>query len=273
MVLDAIQRWDADMTAERLFAWHRMLFPDGRNNVGPVQVGQWRTSPMKVVSGPIGRERVHFEAPAAERVPAEMNTFLSWFAKPANIDPVVRAGMAHFWFETIHPFDDGNGRMGRAIMDMALTQADGSQQRYYSVSRAILAQRRGYYEVLEHCQRGDLDITPWLVWFLEILEQSLSDAEVQVERARRRQTVLTRNLGLNLRQIKAIERMIEGFEGKMRTAKYAALTNCSDDTALRDLTDLVDRGVLTRLGAGRGSHYVLADAYFDGVVGLPSRTE
>lgn len=265
MMLDATQHYDTPLTAERLFGWHSALFPTGRSGMGKITVGGWRTAesgPMQVVSGPIGRERVHFEAPAAERLNGEMTRFLHRFESDAPLDPVLKAGVAHFWFVTVHPFDDGNGRIGRAIADMALARADRSRERFYSMSSQIEAERKEYYRQLETAQRDGLDITAWLAWFLACLERALVAAEASTEavlfKARLWERVYRGQV--NDRQRLVINRVLNGFEGFLTTSKYAKLAKCSNDTALRDITELVERGVLVRNpGKGRSTSYRLTD--------------
>lgn len=263
MMLDATQRYDQSLTSGRLFGWHAALFPTGRTGMGRIAVGAWRTAesgPMQVVSGPIGRERVHFEAPAAERLDDEMKRFLDWFDNETALDPVLKAGVAHFWFVTVHPFEDGNGRIGRAIADMALARADGSRDRFYSMSSQIEAERKEYYRQLETTQRGGLDITGWLAWFLACLERALVAAEASTETVLFKARLWERvNQGqVNERQRLVINRMLNGFEGFLTTSKYAKLAKCSNDTALRDITELAERGVLVRNAAkGRSTSYRL----------------
>ena len=217
---------------------------------------------MRVVSGPIGRERVHFEAPAAERLDEEMARFLDWFETDSSLDPVLKAGVAHFWFVTVHPFEDGNGRIGRAIADMALARADRSRERFYSMSSQIEAERKEYYRQLETAQRGGLDITAWLAWFLACMERALVAAEASTEAVLFKARLWDRvNRGqVNERQRLVINRMLSGFEGFLTTSKYAKLAKCSNDTALRDITELAGRGVLVRNpGKGRSTSYRLTD--------------
>jgi Fic family protein len=263
MMLDATQKYDQPLTAERLFAWHAALFPTGRSGMSRITVGAWRaaaSNPMQVVSGPIGRERIHYEAPTAERLDAEMARFLDWF-EPATPDPVVKAGIAHLWFVTIHPFDDGNGRIARAIADLALARAEGTAQRFYSMSAQIRTERKAYYDMLETTQKGDTDITPWLLWFLGCLDRAFDGAETifakVMQKARFWESIAGQTL--NARQRKVINRLLDGFEGKLTNAKWSALTKASSDTALRDINDLVQRGILVRDQAGgRSTSYSLA---------------
>lgn len=264
MMLDATQRYDTALTTERLFGWHAAMFPSGRSGMHPIAVGAWRddrTASMQVVSGPVGRERVHFEAPAAARLDDEMRQFIEWF----NVDttePVLKAALAHLWFVTIHPFDDGNGRIARAIADMALARSEGSRQRFYSMSAQIRVERADYYRILEHTQRGGLDVTPWVDWFLACLTRAIEGAQGTltdvVGKARAWERL--RDVPLNDRQRFVINKLLDGFEGKLTTSKWATLTKASHDTALRDIQPLVERGVLVRNSAGgRSTSYSLAD--------------
>jgi len=265
MMLDATRNYAAPLTRDRLFGWHAALFPTGRSGMRRIAAGAWRTGekgPMQVVSGPIGRERVHFEAPEARRIDVEMRRLLKWFNSPSPIDPVLVAGVAHFRFVTIHPFEDGNGRIARAITDMALARADGTSERFYSMSTRIEAERKRYYEELETAQRGDLDITRWLAWFLGCLERAVDDAHATVSaalsKARFWQHVNRR--GVNDRQRTVLNRILNGFKGFLTTSKYAKLAGCSTDTALRDIRELLERGILVRNpGGGRSTSYRLAD--------------
>jgi len=265
VLLDATQRFDAPLTSERLFGWHAALFPTGFSGMRRIEVGQWRTDrdgPMQVVSGREGRERVHFEAPAAARVATEMTRFLDWFERRdttvggAHLDPVLRAAIAHLWFLTIHPFDDGNGRIGRAIADMALARGDGSPLRFYSLSAAIEAHKDEYWNEIERAQRASLDITRWLLWFIECLDRALARAEETTAVVRARAAIWAlaeRERPLHARQRLVLARLLgeQGeFEGFLNSSKYAKLAKCSTDTALRDITDLLARGVLVRNSAG-----------------------
>jgi Fic family protein len=264
MMLDATRGFASALTRERLFGWHACLFPSGRSGMRKIGVGRWRTqesAPMQVVSGPIGKERIHFEAPSAERLQGEMDAFLEWF-RGLGEEPVIRAGMAHFWFVTIHPFEDGNGRIARAIAEMALAQADGFPERYYNMSSRIESERRDYYTVLERCQKGGLDITDWLEWFLGCLGRALDDAEKNIASALRRAGFRDRlrHHELNARQSKVIDLLIEGFSGKLTSSKYAKIAKCSADTALRDIKQLLDSGLLEKDAAGgRSTAYLLKE--------------
>ena len=265
LMLDATRNYAEPLTEERLFGWHAALFPTGRSGMRRITVGVWRPAevgPMQVVSGRLGREKVHFEAPEAARLPAEMERFLSWFNTEPRTDPVIHAALAHFRFVTIHPFEDGNGRIARAIADMALARADGTEQRFYSMSAQIEAERKDYYAVLERSQKGDLDLTDWLSWFLACLRRSLHRSEqtlaVVLRKARVWQGV--GSSGVNDRQRKVLNRLLDGFEGRLTSSKYAKLAKCSSDTALRDIRDLLNRGVLLRNpGGGRSVSYRIAE--------------
>jgi Fic family protein len=264
MMLDATQKFSEPLTAKRLFDWHAALFPGGRSGMNKITVGAWRPAEigaMQIVSGPIGKERVHFEAPAAERVDLEMKRFFDWFGRADNLDPVLKAGVAHFWFVTIHPLEDGNGRVGRAIMDMALARAEGVSERFYSMSAQIESERNDYYLRLEHGQRGDGDITDWLHWFLECLGRAIAGADGSLSSVLRKAKIWERinEAPVNDRQRNVINRLLDGFEGKLTTSKYAKLAKCSSDTALRDIHALLERGVLIQEeGGGRSTSYRLA---------------
>jgi Fic family protein len=262
MMLDATQNYAQPLTAERLFSWHAALFPTGRSGMSRITVGAWRTAeagPMQVVSGPIGRERVHYQAPASERLDADMSRFLDWFETAAP-DPVLKAGIAHLWFVTIHPFDDGNGRIARAIADLALARAEGTAQRFYSMSAQIRIERKAYYDMLGSTQKGDLDITPWLLWFIGCLDRAFDGAETILASVMRKARFWESVAGqpLNERQRKVINRLLDGFEGKLTNAKWATITKVSSDTALRDINDLLRRGILEKEPAGgRSTSYSL----------------
>ncbi len=265
MMLDATRGFEEPLTQERLFAWHAALFPTGRSGMTTIRVGAWRTAesgPMQVVSGAIGSETVHFEAPEAGRLSREMDLFLEWFNAPARIDPVLKAGLTHLWFVTIHPFDDGNGRIARAIADMALARADGTRDRFYSMSTQIERERKVYYRNLELTQRGTLDITPWHSWFLDCLGRAIHSAAHELKSVLHKSRFWQRASAhsLNARQGAVITRMLSGFDGFMSTSKYAKLAKCSTDTALRDLQDLVRHRILVQnLSGGRSTSYRLAD--------------
>ncbi len=265
MMLDATQNFDRPLTTERLFNWHAALFPTGRSGMNRITVGAWRTAeagPMQVVSGPVGREKVHFEAPAAERLETEMASFLKWFNVPTEIDPVLKAAVAHLWFVTLHPFEDGNGRIARAIADMALSQSDGTKERFYSMSTGIEAERKEYYLQLETAQGGDLDITQWLTWFLECLDRTIESSEKALSTVLHKAKLWQRiNLNpVNERQQRVINRMLDNFQGHLTTSKYAKLAKCSNDTALRDIRELLERNIIAKNpGGGRSTSYRLAE--------------
>ena len=263
MMLDAAGRYAEPLTKERLFSWHASLFPGGRSGATRIRTGAWRddaAGPMEVVSGPIGRERVHFRAPAASRLDAEMNAFLEWFNEGPEMDPVAKAALAHLWFVTVHPFDDGNGRIARAIADLALARSEGSSQRFYSMSAQIRQERGEYYDVLERTQQGTLDVTLWMEWFLGCLDRAIDGAQTMLGAvlAKARFWESVRDISLNDRQRLVLTRMLDGFEGKLTTSKYAKLAKCSQDTALRDISALAEYGVLARSEeGGRSTSYGL----------------
>lgn len=265
MMLDATQHYAAPVTTERLFGWHASLFPTGRSGMRRITVGAWRpveAGAMQVVSGPIGRESVHFEAPEAGRLEAEMTAFLKWLNTDGNVDPVLKAGIAHFHFVTIHPFEDGNGRIGRAIADLELARADGTSERFYSMSAQIEAERKEYYLQLERGQRGSLDITNWLEWFLQCLGRAIEGEEQTLSGVLHKAKLWDQinHEPVNERQRKILNRLIDGFEGKLTTSKYGKIAKCSEDTALRDIQSLIKRGILTQNeGGGRSTSYSLAD--------------
>lgn len=264
MMLDATQNYALPLTRERLFGWHAALFPTGRSGLRKITVGAWRPAEvgaMQVVSGPIGRERVHFEAPPAEKLDQEMRAFLEWFEAGNGFDPVIKAGVAHFWFVTIHPFEDGNGRIGRAIADLELARADGTAERFYSLSAQIETERKEYYLQLERGQRGGLDVTLWLEWFLGCLGRAITKADETLSGVLQKARVWEKvnQQTVNERQRKVINRLLEGFEGKLTSSKYAKIAKCSEDTALRDIRALVESGVLIKNEAGgRSTSYALA---------------
>lgn len=264
MNLDATERAGTALTVERLKAWQAALFPTGRSGLSAVRVGEWRddrAGPMQVVSGPHGRQTVHYQAPPAERLDVEVAHFLDWFERPSQEPPLVRAGLAHLWFVTLHPFEDGNGRVSRAIGDMALSRHDGMRYRYYSVSAQMQAERNDYYDQLERSQRGDLDVTTWLAWFLGCLARAVHRSATELERVLHKALFWQRVAAVPLteRQVKALNKVIDEFEQPITNRKWAALTRVSSDTALRDLKALVAAGVLEpAAGAGRSAAYWLA---------------
>ena len=265
MMLDATRHYDLPLTTQRLFNWHASLFPTGRSGMKRIKVGAWRddaSGPMQVVSGPIGHERVHFEAPPAAQLDREIQAFLDWFNAPAESDEVLKAGLAHLWFVTIHPFDDGNGRIARAIADMALARSERSPQRFYSMSSQIRQERAGYYDILEQTQKGTSDVSAWMDWFVACLGRAIEGARTTLT------AVLTRarfwehiaGLPLNDRQHLVLNRLLDDFEARLTSSKWAKLAKCSQDTALRDITDLVEHGLLVRNPeGGRSTSYDLAN--------------
>ena len=264
IMLDATQNFGKRLTAERLFGWHAALFPTGRSGIMRITAGGWRrdkAGPMRVVSGRPGKERVHFEAPAAARLAGEMKAFLGWFNGESGIDPVLKAGLAHLWFVTVHPFDDGNGRIARAIADMALARSEQSPQRFYSMSAQIREERSAYYAILEATQKGDLDVTRWLNWFLGCLDGAFDGAEAILASVLRKARFWRKHAAadLNERQRRMLNRLFDGFEGKLTSSKWAKIAKCSADTAQRDIADLVARGILAKDAAGgRSTSYSLA---------------
>lgn len=263
LMLDATGRYDAPLTDERLFHWHAALFPTGQSGLIPIQVGGWRHDsggPMRVVSGPMGRERVHFEAPEAGRVAGEMAAFVEWFETDDPGDLVLKASLVHLWFVTIHPFDDGNGRIARALSDMMLARSENASQRFYSMSAQIQKERQAYYAILEKTQKSDMDVTSWILWFLACLHRSIEGAQIILESVynKTRFWDSIREVAINNRQQLMINKLLDRFEGKLTTAKWAKITKCSHDTALRDIQSLVERGVLLKEEAGgRSTSYVL----------------
>lgn len=263
MMLDATQEFEAPLTADRLFGWHAALFPSGRSGMRKILVGAWRddaTGPMQVVSGPVGREKVHYEAPPAPLLPDEMGRFLTWVNEADRTDAVLRAALAHLWFVTIHPFDDGNGRIARAIADWQLARSEGTAQRFYSMSAQLNHERDDYYGILERTQRGTLDVTPWLEWFLGCLGRAFDGTGTTLEAVMRKARFWERAARLTIgpRQRLVLNRLLDGFTGKLTTRKWAVLARSSHDTALRDIRGLVDQGLLKKdEGGGRSTSYSL----------------
>ncbi len=261
MMLNATQKYDQPLDKERLFGWHGALFPTGRSGLHQIQVAAWRDAegdPMQVVSGAMGKERVHFEAPEARRLNNEMKKFLTWFNSAEEIDSILKAAIAHLWFVTIHPFDDGNGRIARAIADMQLSRSDQSKQRFYSMSAQILQERKAYYDHLEKTQCGTLDITSWLLWFLDCFDRTLTASTENVAGVLNKASFWEkhRTVRLNERQHKMLNELMDGFEGKLTSSKWAKITKCSPDTALRDIQNLIGLTLLEKeSGGGRSTSY------------------
>lgn len=266
MMLDATQNYTNELTDERLFGWHAALFPTGRSGMHKIVVGAWRDNtkddPMQVVSGPMGREMVHYEAPASEVLEKEIKRFCDWVNKEYSIDPVMKAAIAHLWFVTIHPFDDGNGRIARAIADMQLTRADGTPQRFYSMSAQIRKERTDYYNILEETQKGTLDITQWIEWFLSCLGRALASTDETLAVVLKKAKFWEKyaESSFNDRQVLLLNKLLNGLEGKLNSSKWAKMAKCSQDTALRDIQNLIDRKILMKEpSGGRSTSYVLAD--------------
>ncbi len=266
MMVDATQQYQQDLSEERLFGWHAALFPTGRSGMHKIVVGAWRDNtkddPMQVVSGPMGREMVHFEAPPSEVLDKEMKLFFDWFNKEYSIDPVMKAAIAHLWFVTIHPFDDGNGRIARAIADMQLARADGTAQRFYSMSAQIRKERKDYYNILEETQKGTLDITRWIEWFLGCLGRAFASTDETLAVVLKKAKFWERHAesSFNDRQVLMLNKLLNGFDGKLNSSKWAKIAKCSQDTALRDIKNLMDRKILIKEpSGGRSTSYVLAD--------------
>lgn len=289
MLLDATQNFNEPLTQERLFGWHAGLFPTGMSGLFPVRLGAWRddrSGPMQVASGVIGREKIHFEAPPAVLLDNELNAFIDWFEGELVIDPVLKSGLAHLWFVTVHPFDDGNGRIARAIADLSLARSDRMAERFYSMSAQIRVERKAYYDILERTQKGAMDVTPWLQWYIACLGRAIGSAQRVhqsiLRKARFWDSVLVNSTKsansassvdysetgnstrsrepLNQRQSSVLNKLLDGFEGKLTSSKWAKLTKCSQDTAHRDIIDLVERGILKQDAAGgRSTSYSLVE--------------
>ena len=266
MMLDATQKYDLPLTKDRLFGWHSALFPTGWSSLYKITVANWRqdsTGPMQVISGPMGKEKIHFQAPSSEKVEEEMIKFLDWFENEKQLDLVLKASIAHLWFVTIHPFDDGNGRITRAITDMVLSRSDKSSRRFYSMSAQIRIERKQYYEILEKTQKGNSDITDWILWFLQCLINSIASTEVILSKTLYKAEFWKLNAAtiLNERQQKIINRLLDGFEGKLTSSKWAKINKCSQDTALRDIQDLIAKNILQKeASGGRSTNYELRNA-------------
>ncbi len=262
MMLDATQRFSDPLTEERLFGWHAALFPTGYSGPYKIEVGQYRTGEMQIVSGAIGKEKVHYEAVKPEFVKAEMDKFLEWFNTENGIDNVLKAAIAHFWFIIIHPFDDGNGRIARALTDQLLARAENSGERFYSMSSQILIERKRYYEILQKVQHSTNDITEWMLWFLECLKNAMLSTEETTKSILQKAEFWKRNENTNIneRQRLMLNKLFDGFEGKLKTSKWAKITKTSSDTALRDIKDLVEKGILKQTAeGGRSVSYELVE--------------
>lgn len=260
MMLDATQNPNKVLNDERLYGWHAALFPTGRSGINKIEVAQWRSGEMQVVSGGMGREIVHFQAPKPAVLEEEMDKFLKWIDKEENIDPILKAAIAHLWFITIHPFDNGNGRIARAITDLQLSKADGVNQRFYSMSMQINQQKKSYYQILEQTQRSDRDITPWILWFLTCLKSAIIASQDVMDKVIKKHQFWQKNgvLISNDRQRTILNKLLDNFEGNLTTSKWAKIAKTSQDTALRDITDLVNKGILVKANSGgRSTHYIL----------------
>lgn len=261
MMIDATQNWREELSEDRLFGWHSALFPTGRSGMYKITVGDWRkdtTGPMQVISGPMGKETIHFQAPRSELLVKEMSLFQNWINKLNNNDPVINAAIAHLWFVTIHPFEDGNGRIARAITDMMLCRSENKTQKFYSMSSQIKEQRKEYYEILESTQKGSLDITEWIVWFLECLRNAIISSNDIVKKIMTKHKFWNghKSTTFNSRQIKVVEMLFDDFFGNLTTSKWAKINKCSQDTALRDIQDLIEKGILGKSeSGGRSTKY------------------
>lgn len=262
MQLDATQNFAKPLTHDRLFGWHNVLFPTGMSGLYRIDVGKYRSGEMQVVSGAMGKEKVHYQAPAAERVPAEMERFIAWVNDSKDVDAMLKAAIAHLWFVSIHPFDDGNGRITRALTEMLLARSENCSKRFYSMSAAIKEMQKEYYEVLERTQHGDGDITEWLLWFLGCFEQALDSTEDILSAVMRKAEFWERyrDVTFNERQRKLLNMQFDGFFGKLTTSKWAKIAKCSSDTALNDINDLITKGILRKADAGgRSTNYVMVE--------------
>ena len=265
MMLDATQSFDKPLTIERLFGWHASLFPTGYSGMHKIIVGDWRSDangPLQVVSGPMGKEKVHYQAPPAPRLKVEITRFVAWANRKDGTDPVLRSALAHLWFVTIHPFDDGNGRIARAIADWALARSEESSQRFYSMSSQIRAERQAYYDILATTQQSDLDITDWMAWFLDCLGRAISGTGLTLAAVFRKTRFWEKSAGktINARQQLMLNKLLDGFEGKLTSTRWATITKCSQDTAQRDIQGLIDQGMLVKDAAGgRSTSYSLVE--------------
>ena len=263
LMLDASKKYDKELTKERLFSWHASLFPAGQSGMHKIITGNWRddsTGPMQVVSGALGKEKVHYQAPPANQLENEMRIFFDWFNLEQNVDPVLKAAIAHLWFVTLHPFEDGNGRISRALSDMLLARSDEQSYRFYSMSTQIRKERNSYYDILEKTQKGSLDITNWLEWFLNSLLHSIESSEILLEKVIYKHEFWLQNskISINDRQLQLLNMLMDDFEGVLNTTKWAKIGKCSQDTALRDIQDLIEKGILAKSEqGGRSTNYEL----------------
>lgn len=265
MLLDATQKYQKQLTKKRLWSWHASLFPMGRSGFTKINIGNWRKGPIQVISGRYDKEKIHFEGPSAQVVDQEMKHFLKWFNSENSLNPLIKASIAHLWFLTIHPFDDGNGRIGRAIVDLMLARAENSSQRFYSLSSQIQKERKNYYAILEETQKGNLDITKWISWFLHTLEQAIDATQATLSKVLYKGQVWEKlhTIPLNVRQRKMIDKLLQDFEGNLTTTKWAKMCKCSQDTAYRDILDLLDKKILApSLEKGRSTSYFLRTKNF-----------
>jgi Fic family protein len=264
MMLDATQRYNNQLNHDRIFGWHASLFPTGWSGIHKIDTGRYRDGEMQVVSGPMGKEKIHFQAPSPEVVNSEMDEFLKWLNQEPKIDGVLKAAVAHFWFIIIHPFDDGNGRIARAISDMLLARSENSPQRFYSLSNQILTEKKKYYEVLQKVQHSSGDITEWLDWFLNCLFTALENTEETLQRVLKKAEFWDKyeETMLNSRQRLILNKLFDGFDGKLKSSKWAKIAKCSADTALRDIKDLIEKGILKQEeSGGRSTNYEFAEEW------------
>jgi len=262
MMLDATQNYRQILDEERLFGWHAALFPTGRSGMYEINTASYRKKIMQIVSGPMGKEKIHYQAPSPDKVKEEMDVFLSWFNKDTKIDLVIKSAIAHFWFIIIHPFDDGNGRIARALSDLLLARSEESPQRFYSLSSQMLLERKNYYDILQKIQYKNGDITEWILWFLNCLFRALKSTEETIEKVLHKAEFWDKHKEtiLNSRQRVMINKLLDGFTGKLKSSKWAKITKCSSDTALRDIKDLIEKGILKQeKSGGRSTNYELTD--------------
>jgi Fic family protein len=263
MMLDATQNYQRRLTADRLFGWHSALFPSGRSGMYKIITGNWRddsSGSMQVVSGAMGKDKVHFEAPPAKEIRNEIRSFITWYNKESDLDLILKSAIAHLWFITIHPFEDGNGRIARALSEMLLARSDNSSQRFYSMSSQIRAERKEYYNILERTQKGTLDITEWLVWYLKCFANAVNSSDKILSKvlSKHRFWITNSSETLNSRQILLINKLLDNFTGQLTTSKWAKIAKCSQDTALRDIQDLVNKKILQKnISGGRSTNYKL----------------